>query len=153
MVLHQVSIMNKTVLLKSTKSFGLEGISGGHLVIWSSLPGQDGSARAGCAGLHPDGFWISPRTTTPQPHWATCASVHLPSQLKCFIMFRQDPLRYSLCLMPLVLLLGITEKSLTRSCLHPPMRYLFILFILSLRFSSLNSLIAQPFFIWHAPIP
>lgn len=46
---------------------------------WSAAPAntcaQAGPSRASCTGPHQDGFWMSPRTETPQPPWATCASV------------------------------------------------------------------------------
>ena len=43
---------------------------------------------------------------------------------KFFLMFRRNFLCFSLCTLPLVLLLGTTEKSLAPSSSHPPFRYL-----------------------------
>ena len=43
---------------------------------------------------------------------------------KFFLMFRQIFLCFSLSLLPLVLSLGTTEKSLASSSWHPPLRYL-----------------------------
>lgn len=37
-------------------------------------------SRAGCPGLCPDDFWMSWRTETPQPLWATCSCMQPPSQ-------------------------------------------------------------------------
>lgn len=50
---------------------------------------------------------------TPQPLWATCSSAQPASQKKkCFLVFSQTLLCFSLCLSPLVLSLGMTEKNL-----------------------------------------
>lgn len=49
--------------------------------------------------------WIS-----PEPFWAPCASDQSPSE-KTFLMFRQDLLSFTVCL--LVLSLGITERKLS----------------------------------------
>lgn len=71
--------------------------------------------------LCPDGFWVSLLTESPQILWATCASVWPPSQ--CFLMFEMNSLVLNLCLLPLGLLLGTTEKSLvTVSSSHHPTR-------------------------------
>jgi len=43
---------------------------------------------------------------------------------KFFLMFSWNFLCVNLCPLPLVLLLGTTEKSLASSSLHPPLRYL-----------------------------
>lgn len=43
-------------------------------------PAQAGSTKAGCAGPHPDGFWISSGTKNPQHLRATCANARSPSQ-------------------------------------------------------------------------
>lgn len=45
---------------------------------------------------------------------------------KCFLMYRGNILCFTLCLLPLVLALGTTEKSLG-PFLHPPFRYLYML--------------------------
>ena len=109
-------------------------------VIWSNTPAQAGPPRSACLGPSPGHFWISPRMQTQLPLWATCACAHSPSQ--CFPMFRGNLLCFSLCPLPLVLLLGATEKSLVPSSLHPLFRYLHTLIRcpLSLFLSWLNSL-------------
>jgi len=43
---------------------------------------------------------------------------------RLFLLFRWNFLCFSLCPLPLVLLLGTTEKSLTPSSRHSPLRYL-----------------------------
>lgn len=49
-----------------------------------------------------DSFWIFPRTETPKIPWATCAGT--PSSSKCFLMFRENLLCFSLW--PLTLVIG-----------------------------------------------
>ncbi|PKU46071.1 gamma-aminobutyric acid receptor subunit alpha-4 isoform x1 [Limosa lapponica baueri] len=44
---------------------------------------------------------------------------------KCFLMFRKNLLCFTLCLLPPVLSLGTTEKSLALSSLFPPIRYFY----------------------------
>lgn len=70
------------LLLKSFHAFHrvmeqlrLQGTFQDHL-IWPLH--NAGTARAGCSGPHPAGFWVLPRTETPQPPWATCSSVQSP---------------------------------------------------------------------------
>ena len=50
-----------------------------------------------------------------------------PHSKKCFLMFRWTLLCVSLCSLPLVLSLGVTEKNLALSSLHPPFRHLYTL--------------------------
>ena len=63
-----------------------------------------------------------------QPHGK---KVHPDAQVECFVS--------SLCPLPLVLALDITERSLAQLILHPPFRYKFIMFMLSLLLSMLSS--------------
>ena len=63
---------------------------------------------------------------TPSPG-NLCQSLVTLIVKKCFLMFRQSLLCFSLCPLPLVLSLGSTEKSLTPSSVHPSCRYLYTL--------------------------
>lgn len=82
---------------------------------------------------------LSPRKKTPQPLWALCqCSVTLTVE-KVFLMLKGNLL--CCCVLPLVLSLGSSEKTLDPSCLHPPFRYLDTLMRcpLSRLFTRLNS--------------
>lgn len=78
-------------------------------------PAQAGLPIATCSGPHPDSFWI---VSFQGGKLHTCSWEPVPvfshpyNFLKCFLMFRRIFLCFSLCLLPLVLLLGTTEKSL-----------------------------------------
>jgi len=92
-------------------------------------------------------------TTTSLGDLCQCL-VTLPVK-KCFLMFTWKTLWFSLCPMPLVLSLGITEKSLALFSLHPPFRYLcaFVGSSLSL-LQAEQSQLAQPFLYRRdAPVP
>jgi len=59
-------------------------------------------------------------STTSLGNWCQCL---VPLTVKrCFLMFRENFLCFSLCPFPLVLSLGTTEKSLAPSFLYPPFR-------------------------------
>lgn len=90
----------------------LEDNPGGHLV-WSPLleQGELGQIAQGCV----QGFGIPPAVENPQPPWATCYSVQLPSQQKS-VMFRSGSLYFSLC--PLLL-----------SCHWAPLRRIWLPFL------------------------
>ena len=61
-------------------------------------------------------------STTPLDNLCQC-SVSLTAK-QCFLIFRWSHLCFSVCPLPLVLLLDTTEKSLAPSSLHPPFRRL-----------------------------
>ena len=63
-----------------TESQDSWGWKGPLEVIWSNPFAQAWPPTAGCPGLRPDSFWVSPRMETPQPLWAACASAQSPSQ-------------------------------------------------------------------------
>lgn len=83
-------------------------------VMWSIPPTQAGPPRVSCWGPYPGNFWIYPRTgdsTTSVGNLFQC-SASLTEKKKCFLVFSQTLLCFSLCLSPLVLSLGMTEKNL-----------------------------------------
>lgn len=69
---------------------------------------QAGSVTGAYPELCPVGFWVSPQMATPQPLWASCWTT--VTMKKCFIVFRWDFMCFNLCLLPLVLPVGTTEK-------------------------------------------
>lgn len=85
--------------------------------IWSKSSSQAGPP--GCTGPCPDGFWVSVRMKPLQPLWATCASsqsLPVTFTVEVFLCVQREPL---VCPLPPGLSLGITEKSLSPSSLHP----------------------------------
>lgn len=101
-------------------------------VCLSHFPVQTGLATSWSPGLCPDGFWISKLTSLG--HCCPCLVTLIIK--KCFLMLRQNILCFSLCLLPLVLPLGTTEKRLAQSSLDYPFRYLCTMMRLSQAFSS-----------------
>lgn len=94
-----------------------------------------GSSRAGCWGPCCCWFLLFLSMQTLQPLWTTCASVWLLLEQK-LLMFKWSFLCFSLWLLPLVLPLGSTEKSLAQS-LFLPIKYLYTLIRLPSPRSSL----------------
>jgi len=120
--------------------------------IWSNSPAQARPARAGGPGSCPDGFWISPRrkTTTSLGNLCHCSVTRTVKM--CFLMFRQNLLCFSLCLLPLILSLDITEKSPAPTSLHLPFRYLYTL-IWILITSLKNQVLSNVFdYLWHVKL-
>lgn len=64
-------------------------------------------------GSYPGKFWISP-DETPQPLWPICSSTLSPAKTFSLI-FTQNFLYCTLCLLPLFMLVGTTEKILAQS--------------------------------------
>lgn len=80
----------------------------GHLVSPSLF--KHGYLKQVCPGPSEDGFGKSPRRETAQPPWVTYSQCLVTPS---FLMFRTNPLCFSLCPLALLLSLGIAEKSLT----------------------------------------
>lgn len=83
-------------------------------------PAQTEQPMAGCPGLCPGGFWMSPWMETPQPPWIACLSAQSPSQQITMYWCSDNPPNFSLWPLPLILSVGTTEKSLAPSSLHSP---------------------------------
>jgi len=49
-------------------------------IIQSNSSAKAGSPRAGCTGLRPGRFLISPEKKNPKPLWAACSSAPSPSK-------------------------------------------------------------------------
>lgn len=102
---------------KSTESLQLEVASGDHPVqlCRSGRVSQSKLFRAVSS-------WVS-SVSTKGDHSLSRESVpmfdHPHSQLKCFLVFRGNIIHFSLCTLPLVLSLGITERSLAPSSSCP----------------------------------
>ena len=60
---------------------------------------------------------------TPPSSWGTCIIVVTLTVKKCFLTFRRNLLCFSLCPLPLFLLLGIAQKSLALPSFVPPFKY------------------------------
>lgn len=70
----------------------------------------------------PGSFWRSPRRLH-SGHLCQCSIACTANQ--CFLTFRWNFLWYSLYLLPFMLALGTTGKSLTQSSFCPPFRFLY----------------------------
>lgn len=81
-------------------------------------PPHAGSATSGCPEPCPAGFWVFSQMETPQPFWTTCSSVWQ------WNVFTWNFMCFNLCPLPLVLSVGITEKSPAPPSSFPPIRYL-----------------------------
>ncbi|XP_052646855.1 uncharacterized protein LOC128143559 [Harpia harpyja] len=98
-----------------TEWLRLEGTSGSHLV------------QHPCSSLHQQPRTVSRQIVTVSKDGDSttslgnlCQSLVTLTLKKCFLMFRGNLLCFSLCPLPLVLLLGATEKILAPSFSHPP---------------------------------
>ena len=92
---------------------GLEGTSVGHPV---QPPAQAGSPRAGCTGPCPGGSGISPEKGDSTASLGSLVQCSVTLRVKkFFLLFSWNFLCFNLCPLPLVLLLGTTEKSLVPS--------------------------------------
>lgn len=104
-----------------TKSQNGSARKGSLEVIWFNTACQAGTPRAGCTGPYLGALLISLRRETPQSPCTTCNGAQTSSQKRrVSSMFRQTLLCFNLCPLPLVLSLGIIEKSLV-----PPLHPLF----------------------------
>lgn len=90
-----------------------------------------GSARADSLGYSKP---ISNQFLNGSKYWDSTSSVGdlflylaILTIKKCFLIFKLNFLHFYLCLLPLVLLLVATEKSLSPSALHSPIIYSYTL--------------------------
>lgn len=113
-----------------------EGTRGGHLV---QPPLQTGSPKA-CLGSCLDSYWIPPRIKTPQP-LRYLASPESPHTGEVFPNTQMEPPGIHCVLLPLILSLDTTGKSLAPFFLHHSIRFLYTLVgsALTLPFSRLTS--------------
>lgn len=85
-------------------------------VTWSSLLAQARSCRDNCPGPRLSNFWISPRMETSLPLWQPMPVTGHSHDKKGFSsMIRWKFMCFNLCPLPLLLSLGVTEKSLFHS--------------------------------------
>lgn len=107
-------------------------------------------------------FWPSPRmenSTVSPSNLCQCCITHTVQN--CLLEFLRNVLCFSLCLLPLVLALVPTEKSLARSSLHTTFRYLCTIELFRLLFQKIleqvNCTRVQPVetasqqYSWHHP--
>lgn len=83
-------------------------------------------------------FWPSPRmenSTVSPSNLCQCCITHTVQN--CLLEFLRNVLCFSLCLLPLVLALVPTEKSLARSSLHTTFRYLCTIELFRLLFQKI----------------
>lgn len=82
----------------------------GDMIWWSTTSSPCAKAGSPCTGFCSGSFWISLEKEIPQP--APCSSTLTLSQYECFFLtFRWNFLCFSLCPVPLIVLLDTTEKS------------------------------------------
>lgn len=92
----------------------------------SNPSAQAESLRAAWPGSCPDGLWMKGwRLHIYLGNLCQCLVIHRVK--KCFLMYSQKLLCFSLCPLPLVLPLGTNEKGQDPLTLHPAFRYLHIL--------------------------